>query len=84
MKKLLFTLSVLGLTATIAFAQSNRVSGMSAQLWNDESFVKEFLGSYGFLAGYEPQISDEEKEALRSLIDFLKSPFCTWTRPRFL
>ncbi|PXA03757.1 hypothetical protein DDZ13_10720 [Coraliomargarita sinensis] len=53
-------------------AQSNKTQSIAGQLWNDESFVKEFLGSYGFLAGYEPQISDEEKEALRSLIDLIK------------
>ena len=31
------------------------------------------LGSYGFLAGAEPPISDEEKEALRNLIDPIKA-----------
>lgn len=58
--------------ATSLSAQSNRVQNMAGQLWNDETFVKEFLGSYGFLAGYEPQISEDEKEALRSLIDLIK------------
>lgn len=45
----------------------------AANLWDDPVFVKEFLGSYGFLAGYEPPISEEEKEALRGLIDLIKA-----------
>jgi tetratricopeptide (TPR) repeat protein len=40
--------------------------------WKDPIFVKEFLGSYGFLAGAEPQISEEEKEGLRALVDLIK------------
>lgn len=59
--------------ATSLCAQSSKVQNLAGQFWNDESFVKEFLGSYGFLAGYEPKISDEEKEALRSLIDLIKA-----------
>ena len=46
---------------------------VAANLWDDPVFVKEFLGSYGFLAGYEPPISEEEKEALRGLIDLIKA-----------
>jgi tetratricopeptide (TPR) repeat protein len=42
-------------------------------LWNDESFVKSFLGSYGVLAVYEPKISDAEKDVLRKLIDLIKA-----------
>lgn len=57
-----------GLATSSLFAQSN----ISNQLWNDPTFVNEFLGSYGFLAGAEPQISDEEKEALRTLVDLIK------------
>jgi tetratricopeptide (TPR) repeat protein len=60
------------LTASLS-AQSNNIRNTASHLWNDETFVKEFLGSYGFLAGYEPQISEEEKEALRSLIDLMKA-----------
>ena len=60
------------LTASLS-AQSHKIQNAASQLWNDESFVKEFLGSYGFLAGYEPQISEDEKEALRSLIDLMKA-----------
>lgn len=72
MKKIIATLSLAGFAATSIFGQSSQVATIAGQLWNDQTFVKEFLGSYGFLAGYEPQISDEEKEALRSLIDLIK------------
>ena len=70
MKKLrtLFLGIVLGLTAL----PGQSLQQLSDQLWDDPEFVKDFLGSYGFLAGYEPTISEEEKEALRSLVDLIK------------
>lgn len=40
-------------------------------MWKDPSFIKSFTGSYGFLAGAEPEVSPEEVEALRSLIDII-------------
>ena len=67
---------------TLLAIASLAVAGISAQatpgnpaqdLWEDPIFINEFLGSYGFLAGYEPAISDEEKEALRGLIDLIKA-----------
>ena len=45
----------------------------SSQMWKDESFVKSFLGSYGFLGEYEPKISDTEKTVLRTLINLIKA-----------
>jgi len=69
MKKITALLFAAGLTAGSLTAQSN----INSQLWSDPTFVNEFLGSYGFLAGAEPQISDEEKEALRNLIDLIKA-----------
>jgi len=69
MKKFRTLLFVLGCSAGSLAAQS----GIDNQLWSDPSFVKEFLGSYGFLAGAEPPINDEEKEALRNLIDLIKA-----------
>ncbi|MDP4878250.1 MAG: hypothetical protein NWR36_00050, partial [Opitutales bacterium] len=68
MNKITTFLLSTGLATSSLFAQSN----ISSQLWSDPTFVNEFLGSYGFLAGAEPQISDEEKEALRALIDLIK------------
>ena len=69
MNKITALLFAAGITASSLTAQSN----INNQLWSDPSFQKEFLGSYGFLAGAEPQISDEEKEALRNLIDLIKA-----------
>jgi tetratricopeptide (TPR) repeat protein len=40
-------------------------------LWKDPAFIKSFTGSYGFLAGAEPEVSAEEVEALRDLIDVI-------------
>lgn len=59
------------LSSSVLGAQPS-ASNPAAELWNDPAFVKSFVGSYGFLAGYEPGLSDEEKEALRSLIDLIK------------
>lgn len=66
-----FLILLIGFASSLN-AQSGKVQNIAGQLWNDETFVKEFLGSYGFLAGYEPPISDDEKEALRALIDLIK------------
>lgn len=69
MKKFTTLLLAAALGAHFLAAQST----ISNQLWNDPTFVNEFLGSYGFLAGAEPPISDEEKESLRNLIDLIKA-----------
>lgn len=69
MKKFTTLLLAAGLGACSLAAQSN----ISNQLWSNPTFVNEFLGSYGFLAGAEPPISDEEKESLRNLIDLIKA-----------
>lgn len=69
MKAITTLLLVAGITAGTLAAQSN----ISNQLWNDPTFIDEFLGSYGFLAGAEPPISDEEKESLRNLVDLIKA-----------
>lgn len=72
MKKIIATLSLTGLAAATLLGQSAEVDQLAGQLWKDKAFVKQFLGSYGFLAGYEPPISEEEKNALRGLIDLIK------------
>jgi len=69
MKKILSIL--LGAAVATANTQAQSPNPAASQ-WNDPSFVKEFIGSYGFLAGAEPQISDEEKEGLRALVDLIK------------
>jgi tetratricopeptide (TPR) repeat protein len=40
-------------------------------LWQDPAFIKSFIGSYGFLAGAEPEVAPEEVEALRDLITII-------------
>ena len=42
------------------------------ELWKDPLFQKEFMATYGTLAGYEPELKEEEKETIRTLIKFLK------------
>lgn len=65
---------LLGLSlAACSLAAQAPAANPSEGLWNDPVFVKEFIGSYGFLAGYEPKISEEEKKALRALIDMIKA-----------
>ena len=71
MKKVLTLLLGAALATTGLRAQS-AADSPGADLWNDPAFVNSFLGSYGFLAGYEPQISDAEKDSLRALIDLIK------------
>jgi tetratricopeptide (TPR) repeat protein len=66
-------LTALFFAASITAGSLTAQSSINNQLWNDPTFVNEFLGSYGFLAGAEPQITDEEKEALRNLIDLIKA-----------
>jgi tetratricopeptide (TPR) repeat protein len=64
------------LGVTLAACTLNAQSGtgsIASDMWNDPDFIKTFTGSYGFLAGAEPKISDEEKEALRDLIDLIKA-----------
>lgn len=69
MNKITALLIAAGVTVSSLAAQPD----INNQLWSDPTFQKEFLGSFGFLAGAEPQISAEEKEALRNLIDLIKA-----------
>lgn len=62
---------LLGMSLATLSSQAQS-SSLPTDQWNDSTFVKEFLGSYGFLAGAEPQISEEEKEGLRALVDLIK------------
>ena len=58
-----------GLAAPAA-AQFQPWSG--ASVLDDPEWRKSFLGSYGFLAGAEPQINAEELALLREVIDLMK------------
>lgn len=72
MKKCLHLLFSIVALASFGHAQSP-VQNPAATMWNDDEFVKSFTASYGVLAGYEPEISDAEKDALRGLLQIIKS-----------
>lgn len=63
---------LVGAGLAISSLTAQTVSNPANSMWDDPTFIKEFLGDFGFLAGYEPKISEEEKEALRGLIDLIK------------
>lgn len=71
MKKILKTVFGVCLCAQLLSAQS-RMNNPAASMWDDAEFVKSFTASYGFLSGFEPEISQPEKEALRGLIKVIK------------
>jgi len=55
-------------TASAQLAESNPMEDM----WDDPRFKKSFLGSYGFLSGAEPDVSQEEVETLRDLFPVIE------------
>ncbi|MGJ8650375.1 MAG: tetratricopeptide repeat protein [Opitutaceae bacterium] len=72
MKKTLNILLCIAALSSATFAQAP-LGNPAASMWNDAEFVKSFTASYGVLAGYEPEISDTEKDALRGLLNIIKS-----------
>ncbi len=72
MKKILKTVLGACLCAQLLSAQSP-MGNPAASMWNDAEFVKSFTASYGVLSGFEPEISQPEKEALRSLLNVIKN-----------
>ncbi|MFH1499409.1 MAG: tetratricopeptide repeat protein [Verrucomicrobiota bacterium] len=71
MRSRLVTLLLGALLAATAQAQ---ITGPNpaASMWQDPAFVKAFTGSYGFLSGAEPKVSDKEIELLRETFDLIK------------
>jgi tetratricopeptide (TPR) repeat protein len=59
----------LGLASPVS-ADSQRWGG--ASIVEDPEWQKHFLGSYGFLSGAEPEISDAERDVLREVLDLMK------------
>jgi len=55
----------------LCFAATLTAQNPADTMWKDPAFIKSFTGSYGFLAGAEPDVSAEEIDALRSLIDII-------------
>lgn len=72
MKKTLHIFLTFTVLVSGSFAQSP-LANPASSMWNDGEFVKTFTASYGVLAGYEPEISDAEKDALRGLLQIIKS-----------
>lgn len=72
MKTCLHLLFCIVATTTSILAQAP-LANPAASMWNDTEFVKSFTASYGVLTGYEPEISDAEKDALRGLLQIIKS-----------
>ncbi|MFP4166901.1 MAG: tetratricopeptide repeat protein [Opitutales bacterium] len=71
MKKLLHATLLVTLTTCTATVYSETNAPDLPEFWDDPRFVEEFLGSYGFLSGYEPEISEEERGALRDLVELI-------------
>jgi len=72
MKNILRLVFGLSLCSQVAFGQS-ALNNPASNMWNDAEFAKTFTASYGVLSGYEPEISDAEKEALRGLLQTIKN-----------
>lgn len=72
MKNLLRLFLALLLSISMVVGQST-MRNPALDMWNDANFVKSFTASYGVLSGFEPEISDPEKEILRGLIESIKN-----------
>ncbi len=64
-------LAVAACLTVAAHAQIDR--GTAAEFWKNPEFVKQFLGSYGFLPDVEPRISADEQKLFKELIDLIQS-----------
>jgi tetratricopeptide (TPR) repeat protein len=72
MKRISSLILGLSLLSQLAIGQS-ALRNPASDMWNDPEFVKSFTASYGVLSGFEPEISDDEKEALRGLLSVIKN-----------
>ena len=71
MKQILLTLiCAITFSPLIGYAKK---SNPMAKLWNDPQFQKEFTASYGTLSGYEPNLSEDDTNKLRSLFKLIKT-----------
>lgn len=43
------------------------------EMWNDDSFQKQFLGSYGFQAEIEPRVTSDERQEMEKLLPLISS-----------
>jgi tetratricopeptide (TPR) repeat protein len=67
-----FVITIICLLTIFLLKGNAKEPNPMTELWKDASFQKEFMATYGTLAGYEPELKEEEKETIRTLIKFLK------------
>ena len=67
-----FVITIICLLSLFLLSGNAKETNPMTELWKDASFQKEFMATYGTLAGYEPELKEEEKETIRTLIKFLK------------
>lgn len=61
-----------GQAATTGIAANTVVAEYAPQYWNDPEFVKRFLGSYGFNSLTEPEVTEDEVELFRDLVELIE------------
>lgn len=71
MKQIRKTLTGLALLSSLLCTHT--VQAQPSDMWDDPAFVKSFTASYGVLAGYEPEIKEEEKAVLAAVLQAIKS-----------
>ncbi|MGE9294047.1 MAG: tetratricopeptide repeat protein [Puniceicoccales bacterium] len=47
-------------------------SAYAQQFWSNPEFIKRFLGSYGFNSQIEPEVTDDEVELFRDLVELIQ------------
>lgn len=67
-----FVTTIICLLSLFLLTGNAKETNPMTELWKDPLFQKEFMATYGTLAGYEPELKEEEKETIRTLIKFLK------------
>ncbi len=77
MLNIVLALALGSLTAVISYGQDVKPgiepgNVYAEQFWDNPAFVKRFLGSYGFNSQIEPEVTDDEVELFRDLVDLIK------------
>lgn len=66
------TVILLGLSA-IAAAQGTKLTAEELAIWNDPEFQRQFIESYLSETDIEPKVSEEERETMQQVLDFISS-----------
>jgi tetratricopeptide (TPR) repeat protein len=59
--------------APVAASDATSTPTAGADLWDNPTFQKEFMGSYGFQAEIEPRVTTEERAAMEEVLPLLSS-----------